>query len=213
MRPIFQSRALTAASGNAICLSQTPGGAVALTLNGALVTAGVATLDSQRVVGITSAANETARTFILTGQDESGQTITESITGANIGTSSSVLNYKKVTSITVDAATAGAITVGTTGVGSAMPVVLDRYISPFNPTLAVEVTGTINYDVQYTMDDPFAASFLTTATVWTSITALTGQTAYKDASLSAPVSAVRLKTNSGTGTGKFIVMQPGIGGL
>lgn len=213
MRPISVSRILAAASGNNICLSQTPGGAGALVLNGSTVTGGVATLDAQRVVGITSAGNDTARTFVITGQDENGQVISESLAGPNIATASSVLNYKKVTSITVDAATAGAITVGTTGVGSSVAIPLDQYISPFNPTLAVEVTGTLNYDVQYTVDDPYAAAFLTTATVWTSVTALTAQTAYKDTSLAAPVSAVRLKTNSGGGTGKLIVRQPGIGGL
>src|ERR1700752_2049789 len=153
MRPIFVSRTLAASSSNNICLSQTPGGAGALTLNGSTVSGGVAILDAQRVVGITSAGNDTARTFVITGQDEQGNVISESLAGASGATASSILNYKKVTSITIDGAAAGAITVGTTGVGSSVAVPLDQYISPFNPTLAVEVTGTLNYDVQYTEDD------------------------------------------------------------
>lgn len=213
MRPVFLTKSLAAAASNNICLSQTPGGAGNLTINGAAAVAGVATLDTQRVVGITGAANDSARTFTVFGTDDNGNSISEIVTpGPNVSTVSTVNNFKTVTRIAVDAATAGAITVGTTGVGSSKPVPLDQYISPFNPTLAVEVTGTLNYDVQYTNDDVFDPAQVSSLN-WFSVTALTAQTTNKDSSLITPVAAVRLKINSGSGSGKLIVRQPGIGGL
>lgn len=210
MRPIYVSRALAAASGNNICLSQTPGGAGNMILNGASVVAGIAVLDAQRHVLFTPVADETGHNFTITGTDENGMVISEVLAGTNATPFSSILNYKTVTSIAISAAATGAITVGTNGVGESVAIPLDLYLTPFNPTLAFEVlSGALNVDVQYTNDDPFAAAFLTTATVWTAISSLTGKSAYADASLSAPVSAVRLKTNSGTGTGRLIVRQPG----
>src|SRR4051812_33415348 len=100
------TKQLTAASTTNICLAQTPLAAGNLTLNGALVTAGVAILDTQRRVGITSAGNETARTFTIYGTDDAGTVISEAVTGANVGVASSLRDYKRVTRITVDAATA-----------------------------------------------------------------------------------------------------------
>ncbi len=33
----------------------------------------------------------------------------------------------------------------------------DNYVSPFNVAISVVVTGTVNYTVQYTFDDPIHA--------------------------------------------------------
>ena len=54
---------LDAADDNGIAQSQTTAGAADLTLNGALVSGGVATFDSPRQVIITSAGNDTGVTF------------------------------------------------------------------------------------------------------------------------------------------------------
>lgn len=213
MRTSSLTKTLTALSANNICLSQTPGAAGNLTLNGAAVVAGVAVLDTQRLVAITGAANDSARTFTVFGTDDNGNAISEAVTpGPNISTVSTVNNFKTVTRIAVDAATAGAITVGTSGVGASKPIVPDRYISPFNPSIVVEVTGTLNYDVQYTYDDVFDAAQASSLN-WFSITALTGQTTTKDSNLAYPVTGIRLKINSGSGSGVLKVIQPGIGGL
>lgn len=175
------------------------------------VTSYVATpqLDTQRVVGITGAGNDSARTFVVTGVDDNGNVISESLAGPNVNTVSTTLNYRRITSITIDAAAAGALTVGTTGVGSSTPIVLDQYLSPFSVGLEADATGTINYDVQYTYGNVFDAAALSSL-VWYSITALTGQTTDKDGSLGTPVRAVRSKINSGAGSVKLTVMQAGM---
>src|ERR1700691_2559563 len=66
---------LASASANNIALSQTPGAAGALTLNGSTVTGAVATLDNPRRVLITTA--DTTHTFTVTGTTPTGATISE----------------------------------------------------------------------------------------------------------------------------------------
>lgn len=214
MRTASLTKVLAAAVSNNICLSQTPGvGAGSLVINGAAAAGGVATLDTQRVVGLTSAGNLSAATFTITGTNDDGATISESLAGPNANTVSTVNNYKTVSSITFSAGPgAVALTVGTTGVGASKPIVLDQYISPFNPAFVAEVTGTVNYDVQYTYDDLFDPAGQGSLN-WFSIAALTAQTTTKDSALTAPVSGVRVKINSGAGSVKLIAKQPGIGGL
>lgn len=154
MRPITVTVGpLAAASANAICLSQTPAAAGALTLNGALVSGGIATLDTARRVLITCAGNESAKTFTLTGTSASGNTQTETIAGPNATTAQSVLDYKTITSLTISAAAANAITVGTSGVASSYWVALDSWAMP-QVAIQCTVSGTVNYTVQQTLDNP-----------------------------------------------------------
>lgn len=103
-----------AADADGISTSQTPGAAGNLTITGALASGGVATLGYGRKVTITSAGNDSGRTFTVTGTDENGNAQTESITGPNIGTSTGTKNFLTVTQIAIDAAAAGAITAGAT---------------------------------------------------------------------------------------------------
>jgi hypothetical protein len=153
MRPVVVTVGpLSAASANAICLSQTPA-AGALTINGALASGGVATLDTPRRVLITTTGNESAKTFVITGTGFTNQVISESITGPNIGTAQSALNYKTVTSITISATAAAALTVGTNGVASSPWVRFDEW-APSDISIQCSVSGTVNYTVQQTLDDP-----------------------------------------------------------
>lgn len=84
------------------------------------------------------------------------------------------------------------------------PVVLDTWVSPFSVSLAVAVTGTVNYTVQYTYDADVSASGN-----WLDLTALASKTATLDSALTAPVTAVRLKQASGTGSCILTVLQAG----
>jgi hypothetical protein len=152
MRPVTVTVGpLATASATNICLSQTP--TAAFTLNGALVTAGVATLDTPRRVLFTTAANESAKTVTLTGTDYNGAAITEVLSLTNIGVSYTNLDFKTITAITISSAAAGAITVGTNTIASSMWVRLDEYSLP-QTSIQVTVSGTVNYTVQQTLQDP-----------------------------------------------------------
>lgn len=103
-------------SANGIALTQTAAAAGNLTLNGALVATGrsYATLDVPRRVTITSAADDSGITFLVTGSDIYGFPMTQLVTGASgaPGTATTLKAFKTVASVRASAATAGAVTVG-----------------------------------------------------------------------------------------------------
>jgi hypothetical protein len=103
----------TAADPDGVCQSQTPaaGGEQNLTINGALSSAGVATFTAARFLTIASAADDSARTFTVTGTNVNGAVQTETIAGPAT-TVTGTLFFRTVTQVTVDDDTAGAITVG-----------------------------------------------------------------------------------------------------
>lgn len=206
MRPITVTRTLTASSANAIALAQTIVGAGNLTLNGALVTAGVAQLDAQRFVGIASTGNLSAVTFTVTGTNQLGTAISESLAGPNNNTVSTTLNFYTVTQVAVSGTVGTNVTVGTTGVGASAPIPLDQYLDPFNVSIGCTVTGTISYTVQYTFGAVFGGPGPFT---WTAHPDITAQTGTSDGTFISPVTAARVLTNSGTGTVTAVFLQAG----
>ena len=204
MQPITVAAGpLATASANAICLSQTPAAAGALTLNGALVVSGVAIMDNPRRVLITAAGNESAKTFTIVGTNYANAPVSEAVTGPNATTAQSVLDYKTVTSITISAAAAGAITVGTSGVGGSGWVVFDAFAPSFI-SLQCNVTGTINYTVQTTLNDPYdpITPVAPASVVWvnSSDTAVVGATATQQSNFLFCPAYARILINSGTGS-------------
>jgi hypothetical protein len=151
LRPITATVGpLAAASANNIALSQTPGAAGALTLNGSLVVNGVALLDNPRRVLITTA--DTTHTFTITGTTPTGSVLSESFLVAG-GATYSQLDYATVTSITISGAATAAVTVGTNGIASTPWVRLDEWADA-QVGIQCNATGTVNYTVQSTDDDP-----------------------------------------------------------
>lgn len=143
---------IAAADADGICASQTPS-AGALTINGALASGGVATLDVQRRVLITTAADESARTFTITGTNWAGNTVSQTIDGPNASTGSTTISFKTVTSVTISGNAAGAVTVGTNGVADSPWVRFDDF-APNYISVNCVVDGTVNYSVQTSLDDP-----------------------------------------------------------
>jgi hypothetical protein len=145
---------LTAASANAVALSQTLATAGNVTLNGALVSGGVAVLDQPRRIIVTSAGNDSGITFTAYGTDWSGQPIqSKAVAGGNIAAVDLGVSFATVTSIAASGATAAAITVGTNTVADSRPIFADSF--GFGPAYAeVEVYGTANYTLRTSMEDP-----------------------------------------------------------
>jgi hypothetical protein len=217
MRAIRFTRALVAADADGIAEVQEVPGAGDLTLDGNLVAGGIAQLGQQRKVILTAEAGDdfSAVTFTISGTDDAGRSISESLAGPQDGVTSpvsSVLDYSTVTSIAASAAgpAGDEISAGTNGVGASMPIPLDQYISPFNVSIGCDVTGTINYTVQFTLDDVFAGTGVGPFT-WFAHPDITGSTADDTGTYISPVSATRVLTNSGTGSVAVTLMQAGIG--
>ncbi len=217
---------LAAAVSNGIALSQTPGGAGNLTLNGSLVTGGVATMDVARRVLISTAGADAGRTFTITGTDRGGNVQVEAITGIATGTSAfTQRDFKTVTKIAVDAATAGAITAGTNGVGSSDWVVDDFLCRVWALSGGIQ-GGATTYTLEVTYDDPnkTGTSLVVSPQQWSmnpashvpplvwpypTITSVTGNNQFDFPD--HPIFAHRLTINSGTGLVVMQSIQAGVG--
>ena len=95
-----------------------------------------------------------------------------------------------------------------TGVGNSAVYAVDTYISPSNMGLAVVVSGTITYKVQYTFDNVFAAGYDPTAGTWFDHPTLVGTTS-ANSNVAYPVTGLRLITTAGTGTATLTIIQAG----
>lgn len=198
---------LAAADDDNVSTSQTPGAAGNLTITGAAASGGVATFDVARRVLVTTASNESAKTLTIYGTDRYGNSISESMTGPNATTGYTSLDFLTVTRVAVSAAFTGAVKVGTNGVASG--AWLNRNLKQANFLVGVQVTlvtGSANFDVQYTMDDP---NVLTTVPTATTASGFSGATASTGGSIAIPHRATRLLINSGTGTLRINVIQSG----
>jgi len=96
-------------------------------------------------------------------------------------------------------------TVSKTGTGSSAALVMNTNISPFNVGFGVIVTGTVNYTVQHTFDDP-AVGF----TTWFSHPTIAGQATSQDGNYAFPVTGIKVLVNSGGGTATLKLVQAGI---
>ena len=96
-------------------------------------------------------------------------------------------------------------TVSKTGVGSSNALVMNTNIIPFNVGFGVLVTGTVDYTVQHTFDDP-AVGFST----WFSHPSVAGETTNQDGNYAFPVTGIKVLVNSGTGTATLKLVQAGI---
>jgi hypothetical protein len=213
MNPVVITKALTAASANAIALSQTPGAAGNLTINGASASGGVATLDTTRRVIITSAGNDTGRTFTVYGTSHSNNPYSEAVTGASGAAATTVGDFITVTRVSVDAATAGAVTVGTSSIGSTPWRNPSISLTPFALDIECSVTGSATYSLEYTLSDYFSpASWYhgPADTVRVRPTAVTGAAGASSLTLTNPVRGWRVTILTGTGTVTTEAVQAGI---
>lgn len=96
-------------------------------------------------------------------------------------------------------------TVSKTGTGSSSAIPMNTNVTPFNVGFGVVVSGTVNYTVQHTFDDP-AVGF----TTWFSHPSVAAQTTNDDGNYAFPVTGIKVLVNSGDGTATLKVVQAGI---
>lgn len=105
------------------------------------------------------------------------------------------------------------VVLSVSGVNNSGVYAVDNYISPSNMGLAVVVSGTITYKVQYTFDDVFAKGYSPTAgtSTWFDHPTLTGS-ASLNSNIAYPVTGIRLITTAGSGGATLTIIQAGGGG-
>lgn len=182
-------------------LSITPSGNTASTVTvGAM---GFAALDTARNVIFTSGGNDSGITITITGTDWAGAPIDESLAGGNVAAVSTVLDYLTVTQVKVSGAAATTIEVGTNGVAGSQWINLDPWAQGAIAGQCV-VSGTVNYTVQTTNDDPnsYANPVARSAVTWDSnFAGITAGTTSTQFGLAQAPLWMRLLLNSETGSG------------
>ena len=214
MRPITVSLSPSVLDADGVAASQTPSGAGAVTINGALASGGVATFASPQIVTIYSGSNISNRTFDVTGRNRDGNTISEtSITGPNNATVATTKYFKEVTGVTISGAAAGAITIGVNGLGTSQIIPLDVY-AKMNTSVAVTAVTGATYKLQYTYDNVQASTWPNGTQTWFDHATMTAKTDATDATVNNPVSAVRLTITTASSPQSVVarIVQSG-GGL
>ena len=214
MRPIQVTVGpLASAVADAIALSQSVSGANAVVLNGALVSGGVAELDTPRRILITSAADDSAVTFTIIGTTFAGSPVVEALLGSNAGTAASATDFATISQISTSGSTTGAITIGTNGVAGTSWVRLDPWVAG---TTAIQViaSGTVNYTVQQTLDDPNSPTnpVAVPAVTWlpSNDPTVVGATASEQSNYIASPTFARVLLNSGSGSIVATFVQLGV---
>lgn len=162
-----------------------------------------ATLDEARRVLFTFAGNETGKTLTITGTDRYGNPISEAVAGVNTATASTVQDFKTVTSISISAAAAGAIIVGTSGVAASDWVRFDDWTQNML-SIQADVSGSVNYTIQSSLDDPNSPTdpVSVASMVWftSNDTNLASQTVSRQSNTQIMPTYARILLNSGTGS-------------
>jgi hypothetical protein len=126
-------------------------------------------------VTIYSAQNISDHSFVLTGTDAEGRTISETITAPNATTVTSVKYYATLTSVVADA-TIGAddFIVGWTALARTPIFPVNRFASN-GVAVVTDIGGTINYTVQQTSGDVFGTA--ADSLGWSPVAGISGVTA------------------------------------
>lgn len=163
-------------------------------------------------ITITPVGDESANTFTVTGTSWSGNLISEVIDGKNASASTSVLDYKTVTSVVAENATANTVEIGSAQSGGSRWVCLDSWAFA-QAAIQVDVSGTIDYTIQQTFDDPNAlvSPVSPSSVTWFDSTdsAVVTETMSKQSSYAYAPTFVRVVANSGDGTATLRVTQYG----
>jgi len=210
-------KSLGAASANSIATSQAATAGVALTLTATPVVIDTASSTNNalgRRVLITSTSSSETAVITITGTNSSGNIITETDTFSGSSTTLQSNNdFVTVSSIVPTGTIVGSLAAGTSGVGSSAWYYWSyKSDSPMNLSFAVEVvSGTVNYTVQYTYDDPNRLANGLTYPIPFNVATMIAQTTTMDSTISTPVLCTRILINSGTGEVRCRFMQAGIG--
>jgi len=219
--PLYTTLALTAPANGNVAALQSLASAGSLTINGGLAADGVAVLSSvncpARRVSIFSTGNDAGVTWTIKGTNPGGLVIGEKLTGGNGAAVQSQLDYATITSISSSGATASTVRAQTTTTASTSWRMTDIRQNPFNIGVGIEISGTATVNVEFTFDDPNAATPgsigpLSTIPPTVYVHPLVNQvTASTGTNFTTPCFAIRMTVTAGTGTCIFKAIQAGTG--
>lgn len=98
--------------------------------------------------------------------------------------------------------------VSKTGTGSSTENVFDLFRNPFNVGIGCVVSGTVNYTVQHSFDDPQFPALQTWFPHDDAV--LVSATTNQNSNFSYPITSSRVTVNSGTGSVTVTYIQAGL---
>ena len=172
------------------------------------------TAGSSQHVAIYSAGDDTGDTITVTGEDRAGNSLTDAITGANAGTSTTQdQNFGRVDRLTQSGASAGAVEAGIDGKCESQWFVLNYRGNDFNVGIGVDViSGTLTYEVQHTWTNILAQTYTAGDETVFQHDTINAKTADFDGNYANPPVATRLAITAFTsGSVTMNVTQSGSG--
>ena len=120
-------------------------------INGTLASSGKVTLNIPRKISLTSSGNDSSRTFTVTGTNSKGEPLIENLQGGDSETVLTKGNFKTITQILIDGATAGNVSAGISNLPNDGDSVVIKYddknykltinyqnpVTKFNPEITV----------------------------------------------------------------------------
>lgn len=196
---------------------------------GSLTVTGTAPAVPRRV-SVIYGSEASARTLQIIGTNQFGNPISQTLTipaGAG-GSVATTIDFATVTGVRAFATWTAAMSVGTNGVASSPWFTIDIMRNPINIAVGATVTGTVNYTLEHTYDDPnvsmthigeaIEAQLLPSVSIepasnipplaWADANMVTKVAAY-ETTITAPFFAYRMTINSGTGTVTMQAIQAG----
>lgn len=181
MRPYLQDIDVADADGDGLADGNSSAAAT-VTLDGALTSGGTFTsadgFAHQLVITDLGADDQTGATYTITGTGPDGEAQTEDIAGPGASASVETVKYfLAVTSVAIASPVAGStIDMGTVDEVASKTIPLN-YRNTEGATFAVDVTGTIDYTVQETLDEIHNLANPSADASWFNVTALAAKTA------------------------------------
>lgn len=149
-------------------------------------------------ISITSNGDDSGATLTVLGTDRYGNDISEDITEPDNTTVTGSTNFRTVYAISSDANAVGTVTIGVDGTCDSQWFPLNVNASTFNVALLGDITGTAEWGVQLTYDDPFDKDFDEHTAYTIAHNDLSGESADGDGSQTTPCTAVRFQITSHT---------------
>jgi hypothetical protein len=197
MRPIIKDMDLATVDVNSVFEDQQLGAAGSFSLDGADVTNGewISPDGFAHQLSFESAGNIEAATFTITGFADTlkNHAITEDVTAPNATTVESTKYFAVITSIASDEAVASDCECGFVDEAVTDPISLDIKNKTFEVGFFCEVTGTINYKMQHSYDNPQLGG---EAMTWIDDPDVANETASQEDSYTTPIRASRAVVNS-----------------
>jgi len=200
---------LQATDVDGICASQSPAAAGNVLINGALASGGVATLSAAHIITISTASNDTSKSWVITGKDADGISRSETITGVNATTVNSTLYWKTISNIQLIGCGATTLVVGVTSTNGCVSesIKMDYKNCPNTwSSLYCVLGGTGTYTVQDSGDDVQCEGTAARAT-WFNHSSLAAQTANANSYYASPVKYIRLLATAMSSTITLTVVK------